>query len=469
MLSVANDARQVKVGSVFIAIRGAKADGHDFIADAVKAGAVALVVENVEKVSKDFSGFVQVVKSSREALDILASRFFENPSQSLVCFGVTGTNGKTSITYMLEQILNAQNKACGVLGTVNHHLGDKVWPTSMTTPDPIDLQSRLHEMKQAGAKTIAMEVSSHALDQHRADAVEFDSVIFSNLTRDHLDYHPDMQNYFESKQRLFTDLLWSSKKLVRAAIVNIDDPWGARLRISSDAEVWTFGKNKKADFQFQISSFDFTQTEFILATWWGSFPCSLPLVGEYNVANAVAAIAAAASQDINPAASIQALANFKGVPGRMQNVPNNHGKVVMIDYAHSPDALENVLKTLAAIRQTKKSNSKIITVFGCGGDRDRGKRPLMGKIASQYSDQVVVTSDNPRTENPKVIIDEILTGISGTSVTEADRKLAIQKAIEMASSGDVVLIAGKGHEDYQMIGTEKHHFSDFEIAKEFLR
>jgi UDP-N-acetylmuramoyl-L-alanyl-D-glutamate--2,6-diaminopimelate ligase len=469
VLSVVNDARLVQADSVFVAIPGTKTDGHQFIEQAIAGGAKALIVEKKEAVPASFSGFVQVVADSREALDRLASKFYDFPSQTMLCFGVTGTNGKTSITYMLEQVLNSLGDNCGVLGTVNHHLKEQIWPSEMTTPDPLSLQKRLSEMKTAGARAIAMEVSSHALSQHRADAVQFDCVIFSNLSRDHLDYHESMEDYFLSKQRLFTDLMWSSQKALKTAIVNLDDSWGKKLRIAGNTNIWTFGKSPRADFQFKITSLDFSKTDFLLKTPWGPIDVSLPVVGEYNVANAVAVIAAVASQNILPKASIQALAGFPGVPGRMQSVPNLKQRTVLVDYAHSPDALENVLKTLKDIQLAKKTKAKIITVFGCGGDRDKGKRPLMAAVALKYSNQVIVTSDNPRTEDPKAIIEQILTGSSSSALVEVDRKKAIAKAIEISDIDDVILIAGKGHEDYQIIGTEKHHFSDFEIAKDYLQ
>ena len=470
--SVTQDTRNVKPGSLFIAIKGTKLDGHDYLKEAIQAGAVALVVQDASKVPSDFNVPVQVVQDSRLALDQIASQFYDHPSRKLFCFGVTGTNGKTSITYMLEWILTELKIPCGVLGTINHHLGEKVWPSEMTTPDSVALQSRLAEMKEAGARAVAMEVSSHALDQRRADSVEFNTAIFTNLTRDHLDYHSSMEDYFASKQRLFTDLLWKTVKDPHFAIVNTDDPWGARMKVAGSAVLWSFGANALADFSYQVTSVDFTRTDFLLKTPFGSFKSFIPMCGDHNVANAVAVIAAAASSGATVDRALDVLTKFPGVPGRLQMVPNEKSLYVFVDYAHTPDALENVLQSLNKVRASSKSSSRIWTVFGCGGDRDKGKRPLMAQIAAKLSDFVMVTSDNPRTENPDAIITDILQGIDSSKkekiFSEVNRKLALEKVFKQAAAHDVILIAGKGHEDYQIIGKEKLHFSDFETAKELL-
>lgn len=473
VLSLTHDARHVHLGAVFIAVPGTKVDGHQFLKDACEAGAVAVVVEKADLVPKSYTGFVQIVKSSRESIDRMAAQFYSNPSSELFVFGVTGTNGKTSVTYMLEYVLGQRRLPCGVLGTINHHLGDKVWPTDMTTPDPISLQKRLREMKEAGAKAVAMEVSSHALDQRRADGVHFNTVLFTNLTRDHLDYHPTMQDYFESKQRLFTDLMRHSSKNPRFAVVNTDDPWGARLRIASEAAICTYGQNSRADFRYQITNVDFSRTDFSLKTPTGEFQGSIPMCGAHNVANAVGVMAAAATAGVSTKNSLEILAQFPGVPGRLQYVPNSKSLNVFVDYAHSPDALESVLRALNQVRSEMKSHAKIWTIFGCGGDRDKGKRPLMAQKAIQASDHVMVTSDNPRTEDPLAIITDIMEGFDPKDrqqrvLMDVDRKSAIEKVLSMAKPHDVILIAGKGHEDYQIIGKNKIHFSDFEIAKEFL-
>lgn len=474
VLGLTSSTKDVGPGWVFIAIRGTKQDGHDFISDALGKGACALIVENEDKVPEGNSGPVVVVENAREVLDLLAAEFYQNPSRDLFVFGVTGTNGKTSITYLLEWIMNSVRVPTGVLGTINHHLLENVWPTSMTTPGPVDLQSRLREMCDQGAKAIAMEVSSHALDQHRADGVEFNTVIFTNLTRDHLDYHQSMETYFQAKQRLFTDLLWKSPKFPTTAVINVDDSWGARMRVASDSVVFTYGKTD-ADFQYTILQQDYSGTQFELIVDDQTYVCRLPMCGLHNVANAVAVIAAAFSAGISVQKSIDLLQSFPGVPGRMQTVKNAKGLNVYIDYAHSPDALENVLSSLAQIREKSASlsQSQIWVVFGCGGDRDTGKRPLMAKVACHWADRVMITSDNPRSEDPQQIIQNILAGVApelmGKVLTEADRAMSFRKVFEKAQPQDVILIAGKGHEDYQIIGDQKLHFSDLQTAEELLR
>jgi len=464
-----NDARQVIPGSVFIAIRGSSRDGHTFLPEAVQKGAIALVVEDKTKVPADFSGFVLEVTHSREALDLLASRFFLDPAQELFCVGVTGTNGKTSVTYMVEEIFNRGNIPTGVIGTVNHHLRDKVWPSEMTTPDPIFLQKRLREFRDDGAQAVAIEVSSHALDQQRVESVQFNTVIFTNLTRDHLDYHSTMENYFAAKQRLFTDLLWKTNKRPCFAIINIEGRYGRRLRVAEPAVLWTYG-SQDADLRYEIVSMNFAATHFKVQTPAGTAEVHLPMSGKHNVLNAMAALGTGLSAGLPLSHCTSALDLFTGVPGRLQSVPNKKNLSVFVDYAHTPDALENVLSALVRVRENLQSSAKIWTVFGCGGDRDKGKRPLMAHIALKYSDHVIVTSDNPRTEDPQAIINDILQGADSDAKLKAivDRKEAIAEALLKASPQDVVLIAGKGHEDYQIIGTQKFSFSDIQVTQEVL-
>lgn len=463
--AVVIDSRQVDSKSVFVALQGSKVDSHQFLSQVCGQNPLAVVLESKAQLPASYQGIVVEVTSSRQALDLLASRFNEDPSQKLLMFGVTGTNGKTSCTYMFEHILNLCGFPTGVIGTINHHLRETVWEAATTTPGPLELQHRLNEIRTLGARVVAMEVSSHALDQKRADSVQFNSVLFTNLSRDHLDYHNSMENYFHAKQRLFTDLLWQSSKVPQFAIVNIDDQYGRRLRIAGHANLWTYGKTKKADFQFRILDADFSSTQFVLKTPVGEFKAVLPVCGEHNVYNAVGVVASAAGLGIPVPYSLKALSSFAGVPGRLQPVPNNRGVHVLIDYAHTPDAMENVLKSLAELRK----QNQIITVFGCGGDRDKGKRPQMAKIVDQYSNKIVVTSDNPRNEDPLAIIHDIMEGFSDKKpFIEADRRKAIHSALSMARLGDVVLIAGKGHENYQQIGNDKIPFSDMDVAKEVL-
>jgi UDP-N-acetylmuramoyl-L-alanyl-D-glutamate--2,6-diaminopimelate ligase len=463
------DSRKVKKDSVFVAVQGATVDGHQFLEHVCSQGPLAVVVENTDKIPRNYQGLTLVTKDSRKALDLLASHWSGDPSQKLFLFGVTGTNGKTSCTYLFEHIFNSVGLSTGVIGTINHHLGEKIWSTETTTPGPLELQSRLAEMKELGAKTVAMEVSSHALDQRRADSVHFNVVLFTNLTRDHLDYHKNMENYFASKQRLFTDLLRTSMKTPQFAIVNIDDHYGRKIHVAGFAGLWTYGQSKAADFSFQILGSDFSSTQFHLKTPFGNQDVTVPLCGLHNIYNTVGVLAAAAGLGIPIPYSIRALQNFTGVPGRLQRVPNERGVHVFVDYAHTPDALENVLSSLQKVKQKSNIQNHIFTVFGCGGDRDKGKRPEMAVIAEKYSDTVIVTSDNPRSEDPMAIIADIMHGFHNSKpYIEADRRKAIALALHQARSGDVVLIAGKGHEDYQIIGKEKIHFSDLEVAKEIL-
>jgi UDP-N-acetylmuramoyl-L-alanyl-D-glutamate--2,6-diaminopimelate ligase len=344
----------------------------------------------------------------------------------------------------------------------------------MTTPDPVTLQSRLRDFISEGAEAVALEVTSHALEQNRTHSIHFDTVIFTNLTLDHLDYHKSMQNYFEAKQKLFTEMMRLTSKNPKFAVINIDDHYGRRLKVAEDVFAWTYGK-RESDFQFKILNMNFNETEFEVHTAIENFKVILPVCGEHTIYNIVASCVAGLSIGIGFDQSLQALKNFKGIPGRMQKVETESGKAVFIDYAHTPDALENVLNSIKKIKKdfnhNPKSDAKVITVFGCGGDRDKSKRPLMGQIATKLSDQVIITSDNPRTEDPRAIIADITKGLSTEILNyeiEVEREIAIKKAIEMANGGDVVLIAGKGHEDYQIIGTEKKYFSDFEVAKKFL-
>lgn len=467
-----NDARLVTPGSVFVAIKGNALDGHKFIPDAVAKGAHALVVEDPSQVPAGFPGLVMKVANTRQALDLLASRYYLDPGQELFCIGVTGTNGKTSVTYMTEAILNAGHIPTGVVGTINHHLQDKIWPSEMTTPDPLFLQKRLREFRSEGALAVALEVSSHALDQKRVESVPFNTVIFTNLTRDHLDYHQDMESYFQAKQRLFTDLLWKTPKSPFYAIINTADKFGRRLQVAGPAVLWTYGE-KDSDIRYKIKKMGFALTHFSVETPRGSGDVFLPMSGVHNVLNAMAAIGAGLSAGLSLEVCIQALNNFTGVPGRLQSVMNDKDLSVFVDYAHSPDALENVLKSLNQVRESLQSSARIWTVFGCGGDRDKGKRPLMAQIALRYSDQVVITSDNPRTEDPQNIIQDILAGVAGADQAKTsviiDREEAIRAAIQKASAGDVILIAGKGHEDYQIIGKEKRPFSDVKVAENALK
>lgn len=463
------DTRKVVEGAIFVAIQGEKLDGHDFLDEAVRKGAFALVVQKPVKPSLAFAGPVIQVKNTREALDRLASTFFWNPSRELFCAGVTGTNGKTSITYLVEALMNSGGLSTGVIGTINHHFKDQIWSTERTTPDPVELQSRLKDFLELGAKACVMEVTSHALEQKRVESVLFNCALFTNLTRDHLDYHKTMGAYFSAKERFFTELLAGSPKFPLWAIVNTDDAYGRQIRIEEPVQLLSYGQ-RGADFRFQVDEESFSGTRFTLFTPVGEFTYESPLVGLHNVYNAVASIAAAFVSGVPLEKTQVSLKNFSGIPGRLQHVSTFRGGVAFVDYAHTPDGLDKVLTFLYNLRnRQKRQSAKIYTVFGCGGDRDKGKRPLMAQIAQKYSDVVVVTSDNPRTEDPQSIVDEICTGLTSLSSVhkEVDRRKAIEWALSQAGPEDVVLVAGKGHEDYQIIGTQKINFSDVEVIRQF--
>ncbi|MCX7977903.1 MAG: UDP-N-acetylmuramoyl-L-alanyl-D-glutamate--2,6-diaminopimelate ligase [Bdellovibrionaceae bacterium] len=469
VLGVTDQVAKVEAGCVFVALRGRRADGHQFLSEAIKRGAVALVVEDKHLVPKEYGGFVCQVSDSRSALDSLAARFYGYPSTKMFCVGVTGTNGKTSTTYMIEAILNRGGTPCAVMGTVNHHLGSHTWPTDMTTPGPVDLQKRLREFHEAGARAVAMEISSHALDQKRADSVAFDAAVFTNLTRDHLDYHGSMLSYFAAKERLFSELLARTSKSPAFAIVNTDTSWGRRISLPEGVELFTYGR-ADADFVWEVKSVDFSSIVFDLVSPGGRVEVSLPMAGLHNVQNATAALAVGFVAGVDIQTGARALAEFSGVPGRLQSVPNRLGISILIDYAHSPDALANVLQSLQAVRRSARLAGRIHVVFGCGGDRDRGKRPLMAQVAVRHADVIWITSDNPRTEDPEKIIADIMGGIPRGSKKQVqaivDRREAIATALKSAQKGDVVLIAGKGHEDYQIVGTNKIPFSDFSVAQD---
>ena len=376
VLGLSADTRDIQPGFIFVAVQGTSRDGHEMIELARKSGATFVIGDR-----DGFSLDLQVA-NSRIALEKLAALFYGEPSRNLMCFGVTGTNGKTSITYLLEHVLESVNAPTGVLGTIDHHLREHTWPSGLTTPDPVRLQQRLQEMKQDGARAVAMEVSSHALDQHRADGIHFDVAIFTNLTRDHLDYHGSMKKYFSSKERLFRELMADSAKFYKVAVVNTDDPWGRLFRLPMSCELFTYGQ-KDADFCFEIQKTDFSGTHFKLRTMFQNEMGFIPLCGVHNVYNAVAAIAALVARGISIPKSLQALRTFRGVPGRLQRIPNKNKLEIFVDYAHTPDALENTLQTLQRIRDESQSTGRVITIFGCGGDRDKGKRPLMAQIAEK--------------------------------------------------------------------------------------
>ncbi len=466
------DSKKVEAGQVFVAIKGDRADGHDYLAEVCKTDVAGVVVEDAKRVPTDFNGAILVVENARVALSQLAARYYGNPAAKLFCVAITGSSGKTSTSYLVEHILNSFGMKTGVIGTVNHHIGEQVWPSELTTPDPVTLQKRLREFVAVGGKALAMEVSSHALEQGRVDGIPFDVGVFTNLSREHLDYHSTIEKYFAAKERLFRVLPALHPQKNVFAVLNANDEWVNKTEVAPNVHVIRFGE-VKSDFQFQIQEMGFDFTRFHLLTSRGAVQVELPLAGRHNVYNAVAALAVGVAAGAALETCVAALKNFRGIPGRLQPVPNALGRHVFVDYAHKPEALREVLKLLNHVRETGHLKSKIITVFGCGGDRDRGKRPIMGEIAASLSDIVVVTSDNPRSESPETIVSEILAGVpkdlsSSKVLVEIDRRKAIQRAFELSGSNDVILIAGKGHESYQILGDKRIPFDDVAIAGELM-
>lgn len=466
------DSRKIQLGFAYVAIVGQVLDGHQFIAQAIEKGAAVLIVEKIDLVPKTYSGAIIKVVNTKLALNELASHFYSRPSMGLWTFGVTGTNGKTSSVYIFEHILKNLNIPTGVIGTIDHHLGEKCWPTSLTTPDQAELQKRIWEMKNLSAKALAIEVSSHALDQKRVEKIHFDAVLFTNLTRDHLDYHKNMKEYFLSKQKLFTEVLESSQKYFKLAVVNFDDPWARTLNVTLSAEVIRFGQTKNGnidnlDYAFYIHEQGLGGTRFTVLSNYEKIDFYSPMFGLHNIYNLVGVLATMSSFGFSLSRCKNAVETFFGAPGRLQPVQEN--SLVYVDYAHSPDALENVLRSVKPY--LKEAN--LFLVFGCGGDRDKGKRPLMAAAAEKYANRVFVTSDNPRSEDPLQIVQDILVGFSDqfsqkNVEVEIQREVAIQKCLKQKQSRDVVIIAGKGHENYQLVGTDKLIFDDKEIAKKYL-
>ena len=467
---ITSQSGQAGPNSVFVAIAGTKRDGHQFLSEASHLGCSAVIVSRQNAVPPEFTGWVIVVDDTRSALERALHLFWNEPSSKMTCIGVTGTNGKTSSTNMIEAIFNDQGLPTAVMGTIDHHLGSKKFDTDLTTPGPELLYQRMAEFVALGAKALAIEVSSHALSQRRADSVNFDVGLFTNLTRDHLDYHSSMMEYFATKERLFDELLWHSTKADKTAVINFDDEYGRRLRIPDLVRTISFGQSK-SDIVFDVIEKTFAGMRVQIDFEGRRYILDTSLIGIHNAYNLAGAfgVAAACRRDLDRA--ISSLSKFEGVKGRLERVANRRGLYAFVDYAHTDDALKNVLSSLKSLRDEAHPEAKILTVFGCGGDRDRGKRPLMARVAEEFSDFVIVTSDNPRTEEPSAIISEVVAGFSSAFLAgqvhqEVDRRRAIAHALKTAQTGDVVLIAGKGHEDYQILGTKKIHFSDVEAVKE---
>jgi len=473
---IAYHSRQVKKGYLFAAIRGMEVDGHQFIGEAIKRGAEAVLLEQEREIG---NRTMILVPNSRQALARISSNFYGNPSSLIKLIGITGTNGKTTTAYLMESILKKLGGAVGVIGTVNYRYGDKETPAPNTTPESLDLQRILWEMVKAGMTHVIVEVSSHGLDLDRVFGCEFDGVVFTNFTSEHLDYHKTLEHYFESKKKLFSNCLMRSCKEGRFAVTNHDDPRGEKIIAGIDVPIIRYGLNPSCDITADQVYSSFEGLSCRVRTPQGNISVHSKLFGSFNLYNILAAVAAGIAMGVPLEILKEGVEKLEGVPGRFERVENNKGIHVIVDYAHKTDALERVLSGLRTIlRDSPQSDGKVITVFGCGGDRDRTKRPLMGEVAGRYSDLSILTSDNPRTEDPFAIMEEVEKGLKSIPLGEwhrgemgswrsrkgylkiPDRREAIQTAIRLAQPQDTVLIAGKGHEDYQIIGKVRVPFDD---------
>jgi UDP-N-acetylmuramoyl-L-alanyl-D-glutamate--2,6-diaminopimelate ligase len=465
---LAYDSRAVRAGDLFFCVRGLRSDGHDFAARAVASGAAALVLEAPLRLGVP----ELLVASARAAMAPIAARFYGEPARELSVVGMTGTNGKTTTAYLVRALLEAVGQQCGLLGTIKSVIGGRERPVQRTTPEAIDLQADLRAMLDGGDRACAMEVSSHALQLGRAEQIPFAAAIFTNITRDHLDFHETMEDYFQAKRRLF--LGGDSVEPPRFSIVNVADPYGRRLADEIDG-VRTFAVDAPADYRASEVRCGFDGCRFTLHTPAGRHELALPMPGRFNVANALGALAAVHALGGPLKTLLETLEQGVHVPGRFEPVEGDQDFAVLVDYAHTPDSLENVLRAARELAGAGSgSGGRVLCVFGAGGDRDRGKRPLMGEIAARLADVVVVTSDNPRSEDPEQIIAEIMTGVAGSKAGSRvrcmpDRREAIAEAIASGRRGDVLVIAGKGHEQGQeLAGGHKLPFDDAAVAREAL-
>ena len=461
-----DDSRRVIPGSCYVAVKGTQFDGHTAISGAIEAGAVAIVAETpcTEQATEAGVCWVQVA-DTHEANGLLMSAWNGFPSQQLVALGVTGTNGKTTISFLTNAIFRATWQRAGLIGTILYDDGARRTPSHNTTPGCAELQSMLADMVKNGCRAAAMEVSSHALHQHRTTGTDFRVGIFTNLTQDHLDYHGTMEEYYQSKKLLFTRMA-ANKRVKSTAVINIDDEYGRRLaeELRPIMKVRTFGLAKDADFRAEPKIISLKGSQYELVYNNKSYLVRTPLIGEFNVSNSLAALAGAVAAGVNIRDAITCLAQSPQVPGRMELVSSVNNVQCFVDYAHTPDAVENVCRTMKQLCR----QGRVFTVFGCGGDRDRTKRPLMGEAAARYSDVCIVTSDNPRTEDPETIIDEIMPGIPKEKQHRiTDREEAIRAALKLARPGDCILIAGKGHENYQIFANETITFSDSAVVAKY--
>lgn len=473
------DSRRVEAGDLFVAVRGSQSDGHAYIPDAVSKGAKAVLAEEWPAVA-DQQGRPDVilVPNTRRALAVMAANLYEQPSRRLLLAGVTGTNGKTTVTHFLESIIKAASRTVGLIGSVECRYGQVHIPARHTTPDPVFLGSVLSRMAKDGVSHVVMEVSSHALAQDRVLGLHFKVVAFTNLTQDHLDYHASMEEYFEAKKKLFSEVLPKSRARGRMAVVNVDDPRGEEIVRGWNGKTLRVSTRPDADADVVAleAKYGVSGTEARIKTPKGTFDIRTQLVGEHNLSNALVAVGMALAMGFSRSRIIRGLSALERVPGRLDRIPDEKGRRVFVDYAHTPDALERTLSSLRPMTE-----GRLIVVFGCGGDRDQAKRPLMGKVVAKYADIAIVTNDNPRSEDGRSIAAAIEKGLAEggfsrlegsprpkTFLLELDRRAAIRTAIGFLEPKDLLVIAGKGHEAYQIIGEERRKFDDREEARRLL-
>ena len=462
---IEHDSRKVTEKNLFVCMEGAHVDGHNFIGQATQRGAVAVLTARQNfKPPENISALI--VPDMLGALAVIVPYFYDYPARAMRVVGVTGTNGKTTTTYMLREIFLQAGLRVGLIGTIQILIGDESFPNPNTTPNVIDLQHLFAEMRARKIQIVVMEVSSHALAENRVAGIEFDTAVFTNLTQDHLDFHGTMENYLRAKTRLFDAVSRNGRKGDKCAVVNVDDAAADEILRHCLCRKISYAVKNSADLRAENVTVRADGTALKIRGTFGVMDLSLHVTGMFNVCNVLAAIGAALAENIRLDVIQRALENFRSVPGRFERIFSDAPFAVIVDYAHTPDGIKNVLQTARQI-----ATGKILTVFGCGGDRDNRKRPIMGKLAAELSDVVIATSDNPRTENPEKILDDVERGVResiGTKTYEriADRRAAIFRAIELADAGDVVLILGKGHENYQILNSGTIHFDDREVARE---
>lgn len=451
---LSHDSRNVQAGNLYIAFQGGRFDGHDYISEVCQKGVKVIVGEKREEAYKDVSAAYISMEDVKAFIPKAARRFYGDPCQNVKVIGVTGTNGKTTITYLLESILNTADRSNAVIGTVNYRIGENILPSKNTTPGVLDMQRLLHEVESQGSEYCVMEVSSHALDQGRVKLIDFQTGIFTNLTTDHLDYHHTHENYFSAKAKLFSQI-----KPEGTAVINADDSYGRKLFSKTDAKILTYGIRQKADLMAEDIVGDITGTRFKLRVPDGEAVIKTKLVGEYNIYNILAAVGAVINEGISLDRIKQGIEYLTCVPGRLERVDCGQDFSVFIDYAHTQDAMFNVLKMLK-----ETSDARLVCVFGCGGDRDKSKRAEMGRVACEFADYSYVTSDNPRSEDPQKIIDQIVEGFDDSNYEVIlNRKEAIETALKSCRPGDIVLISGKGHENYQVFKDTTLPFNEKKI------